>query len=294
MPNSNNQFSLTDDQVKEFDNNGVIGPFTLFSPEEAHELWNNKIRLSLLRREDAVYPNSTLNYDRHLDIDEIKSIVTSPEIVKKLSSIMGEDLLCWRTEWFPKYPGDSGTEWHQAKRFFEFENQPKLRPPEDSKEYYVLTVWIALTDTTIENGCMKVMPGSHKEEWFFDESLEHKHEENGNANPDSGFYGYSWENLKVDKNWKPNEEKARSLEMKAGQFIIFTSKCLHGSHPNITTDDTRFAMSARYVTPDVYVYEGMESYTSLSEELPLKNYSTLLVSGKDKFKRNKVTTPELV
>ena len=287
-------YKLSSEQFKEFDSNGVIGPFDLFSADEATELWNKKLRKSLLNRKDSVYPNSTLNYDRHLDIPEIQSIVSNPIITQKLSTIMGEDLLCWRTEWFPKYPGDSGTEWHQAKRFFEFENQPKLRPPENAKEYFVLTVWIAFTDTTIENGCMKVMPGSHKENWFFDESLEHKYEENGNANANSGFYGYSWENLKVNKDWKPNESNARSLEMKAGQFVIFTSKCLHGSHPNVSKDDTRFAMSARYVTPDVFVYEGMDSYVSLGEDLSLDKYSTLLVSGTDKFKRNKTRSPYLI
>lgn len=287
------EHELSESQVKEFDGNGVIGPFTLFSETEAKQLWNDSVRKQLLHRNEAVYSNSTLNYDRHLDIKEIEKIVTSPIIVDKLASIMGDDLLCWRTEWFPKYPGDSGTEWHQAKRFFEFENQPKLRPPEDHKEYFVLTVWVAFTDTTIKNGCMKVMPGSHKDAWFFDESLEHKFQGEGEVDTNSGFYGYSWENLKVDKDWSPNEENARSLEMKAGQFIIFTSKCLHGSHPNQTKDDTRFAMSARYVTPDVYVYEGMESYSSLGEELSLKKYSTLLVSGNDAFGRNKVTSPEV-
>ncbi|GAB2188567.1 chlorinating enzyme [Sessilibacter sp. MAH1] len=297
MSRNKSIYSLTDEQLETFDKQGFIGPFTLFDSEQMKELWNKRIRKELLYREDCVFQNSRLNYDRHLDLKSLQQIVTSPVIVDKVASIMGNDLLCWRTEWFPKYPGDGGTEWHQAKRFFEFENQPKLTPPEhllEGEKYWVVTVWIAMTDATLENGCMKFMPGSHKENWFFDESKGNNFDQEKVAvNDNSGFFGYSWENLKVDSSWKPDESKAVTMEVKAGQFFVFTSKCLHGSFPNISETDTRFAMAARYVIPEVAVYQNLKTFDALGEVLDLDKYATLLVSGEDKVGINKVKEPWL-
>ena len=47
-----------------------------------------------------------------------------------------------------------------------------------------------------------------------------------------GFFGYDYRELQIDPNWKPNEEDAVSMEMKAGQFIIFWSTLMHASHPH--------------------------------------------------------------
>lgn len=287
-------YALTESQVSQFKKNGFIGPFKLFEENDASAFWETALRPQLLRRDTSVYPTSKLNYDRHLDVKEMQEIVCSPKVVDRLRSLLGDDLICWRTEWFPKYPGDSGTEWHQAKQFFEFEGQPKLRPSEETErdlDYWVLTVWIAMTDATIENGCMKLLPGSHLENWYFDESKQNEFSENSS---DSGFFGYSWEGLKVDKNWTPDESKAVKMEVKAGEFFIFTSKCLHGSYPNTSDSTNRFAMSARYVVPGVYIYEGMAEYQALGETLPLDRYLPLLVSGSEEKCVSRVTRPFLI
>lgn len=287
-------FSLSPQEVSLFDAQGFIGPFELFEREEALALWKNQIRPRLMRRETSVFPDSLLNYDRHLDIKVLQDIVASPRIVDRLRSILGDEILCWRTEWFPKYPGQPGTEWHQAKRFFEFEGQPKLSPSAEtqaSNDYWVLTVWIAFTDVTKETACMRFMPGSHKQDWFFDESRQRQFD--AGSKGESGFFGYSWEDLKVDKNWKPDEKKAFDMEVKAGEFFIFTSKCLHGSYPNTSAKSSRFAMSARYVLPEVPVYKGLPRIKALDEVLELDRYQPLLVSGTGRTSVNRHKQPDL-
>ncbi|MCF4130027.1 chlorinating enzyme [Methylobacterium sp. SyP6R] len=288
-------YALTEAEKAKFDRQGFLGPFKLFEREEALEIWKKKIRPKLMQRDGAVFPGSLLNYDRHLDIPELQEIVTSPKVVDRLRSILGEEILCWRTEWFAKYPGDAGTEWHQAKKFFEFEGQPKLQPDratEEANEYWVLTVWIAFTDITRETSCMRFMPGSHKEDWYFDESKD------GAFDADSadhkGFFGYSWEDLKYNKDWKPDEAKAVDMEVEAGEFFFFTSKCLHGSFPNSSPDRSRFAMSARYVLPEVHVYKDLERFKALNEVLELDKYRPLLVSGTGKSSVNRFKTPDLI
>jgi chlorinating enzyme len=50
------------------------------------------------------------------------------------------------------------------------------------------------------------------------------------------------------------ESRAVNMEMKAGEFVIFSERTMHGALPNITTDDARLGMSARYIVPDVQIH----------------------------------------
>ncbi len=290
----NEQYFLTPEQKSQFNRDGFIGPFTLIEPRDMNQLWP-RMRYELLNRKNAPYPDSKINYDRHLDIKELSDLASSPRIVNRLQSILGNDLLCWRTEWFPKYAGDEGTEWHQAKTFFEFEGTPRLLPTKPELGLWGLTVWTAFTESTKENGCIKFIPGSHNT-WFFDETRDVKHDSsivNSQVvnEEKQGFFGYSWEKLKVDPNWKADESRAVYMEMKPGEFFIFSSQCLHGSEPNRTQNETRCGWSSRYVSTHVKVYPGDQNITSLGETLPMDRYSTVLVSGSDEYRHNIVRQP---
>lgn len=283
---------LSPSEVSDFWRNGFVGPYEVIGKSDMDRLWKT-LRPRLLNRREAPFPESRLNYDRHLDIPELNAIVSSQQIVGRIADILGDDLLCWRSEWFPKYPGDKGTEWHQAKRFYEFEGTPRLLPTRDAASLWGVTVWVAFTDATPENGCMKLLPGSQGD-WFFDETRSVKHDralhEHAVARKDA-FFGYNWEDLKKDPSWSPNEDMAHAMTMKAGQFFIFSSQCLHGSHPNTTNGDTRMGYSARYVQTHVRVYPDQKAITSLGETLPLDRYSALLVSGCDEFGHNRISRP---
>ena len=287
-------FQLSAEELQFFNDNGFVGPFTLFEPDEMAQLWSD-IRLDLLDKANSCFPDSKLNYDRHLDIKKLSDMISSPKIVDRVGSIMGKDLLCWRTEWFPKYPGDEGTDWHQAESFVEYEGTEKLFPTEEHDGPWELTCWVAMSDANKKNGCMKVMPGTHHT-WFFDEkkNIEFQPELINQKLTDgkkSGFYGYDYDKLKLDPDWKPDEAKARLMEMKAGQFFIFTSRTLHGSEPNSTKDDIRFGWATRFVPADVQVYPEQPFFKHFGEVLPLDQYSTVLVSGQNNYNHNKVSKP---
>lgn len=287
-------YYLSPEEKKFFDENGYIGPFTLYEPQEALELWSD-IRMDLLDKENAPFPNNKINYDRHLDIQALNNIISHPKIVQRINSILGSNVLCWRTEWFPKYPGDEGTDWHQAQSFVEFEGKSKLVPTEPHDGPWELTAWFAFSEATKENGCMKVMPGTHTT-WYFDEhrNIEFKPDninQKLTKGKKSGFYGYDYDKLKLDPNWEPDESKAVHLEMKPGQFFLFTSRCMHASEPNTSKSSNRFGWSTRFVTTDVKVYPGCDSFQHFGEEFSLERYSTVLVAGKDTYKHNKVRLP---
>lgn len=286
---------LTAAEVKFFYENGYVGPFTLYEPEEMTRIWED-VRLDLLDTSEAPFPDSKLNYDRHLDMPALNRMISHPRLVHRISSILGPDVLSWRTEWFPKYPGDEGTDWHQAESFVEFEGTEKLVPTaaEEGKPWE-LTAWIAMSEATKANGCLKVMPGSHRT-WYFDEKRNIEFEpENFNKKlsdgQKSGFYGYDYDKLKLDPNWKPDESKAVHMEVKPGQFFMFTSRCMHGSNPNSTKDSVRFGWATRFVPTHVQVYAGQDAFHHFGEVLPLDRYSTVQVAGEDRYRHNRVRKP---
>jgi len=278
-------FKLKPEERQSFLDNGFFGPFKVFEPDEATEKWK-KIRKSLLTEKSQVYEENKYHYDRHLDIDLITDYVSHPRIVHKLQSIMGPDILCWRTEVFSKSPGAKGTEWHQVEDFaYANNNSPQLIPTVKEKWGIVLTVWIAFSKATIENGCLKFLPGSHHK-MLFDETKKFEKKIDMES---TGFYGYEFADLKIDSSWKPDEAKASHMVMEPGEAVIFTTKCVHGSTPNITKDSTRYSTNIRYVSTATKIFPGLTEVSDHGERYNLEKYRSVLVSGEDKFNYNKLT-----
>src|SRR5215469_3855279 len=89
-------FSLSRDELANFNANGFIGPFTLLEPAMMNAQWK-QLRVQLFDRRNVVYPDalpgSTIyNYDRHLDNAFLASAISRPEIVGRIASILGPDV----------------------------------------------------------------------------------------------------------------------------------------------------------------------------------------------------------
>src|SRR5215213_8681012 len=97
-----------------FNEKGFMGPLKLWEPEQMTAWWKTQ-RSALLdpvKGSRAPFPGNPMNYDRHLDISGLSKLISEPAIVRRFQAILGTDILCWRTEFFPKKPGDPGTGWH--------------------------------------------------------------------------------------------------------------------------------------------------------------------------------------
>jgi non-heme Fe2+,alpha-ketoglutarate-dependent halogenase len=275
--------------AQSFQQNGFIGPFSLYDPQEAKEILQC-IRIKNLDRSHILFDND-VNYDRHFDISELSRHIGHPGIISRVREIMGPDLLAWRTEFFPKFPGTNGTEWHQVRTYQYANGTPQLLPTEPCDGVpYDLTVWTAFTESTKENGCMKFLPGSHKK-FYYDESKipqTGRDRDYGSVNSNTAFYGYNFEDFKIDAEWQPDESQAVAMEMNAGECVIFTAACVHGSFSNTTKHSVRFAISARYVPTHVRVYPDQKSFRAHGGYFDLSNYGSVLVSGHDKYNHNPI------
>jgi non-heme Fe2+,alpha-ketoglutarate-dependent halogenase len=279
---------LTASELESFQQNGFVGPFPLYSPEDAIKRWN-QAKLEMVLSKNKPHNSTIMNYDRHLDCNTLSEHVSRPEIVSKLRSLMGNDILCWKTNIFPKYPGDAGTGWHQVEAFAAGQvgraPVPALQYTQPSR--YVtseITVWTAFSAAKREHGCMTFIPGTHKK-WYYDEfrpmttSVESKRHD---------FFGYDYSELRLDKQWDPDSEESVKMEMEAGQFVIFLAKCVHGSLPNSTKDQTRMGFASRYVTPSVKVYENIDHLEEFGEHIKLDYHGCVLVSGEDAYRHNRI------
>ena len=296
------QFSLTLEELERFHQLGYAGPFTLYEPEQIMERWR-RVRAELFNRSAAVYQqNSSVsgvtniaNYDRHLDNKFLADHICQPQIVDRVSSILGPDVLCWRTEFFPKYPGDEGTDWHQADTFANVAGDPQILWAQDKDFGGTITVWTAFTEATVANGCLQFIPGTHREMHYnedkpmtYDPNRINQVEKEGVRR---GFHGYDYRQLQIDPNWKPDESKAVSMVMKPGQFIIFWSTLMHASHPHTgKTKDTRLGYAARYVPTSVQIYPYSDVLEEYGGKVSLENYGAVLVSGEDGFSHNRIAT----
>ncbi|WNG32873.1 chlorinating enzyme [Archangium minus] len=296
------QFKLSEKEQQDFDRNGFIGPFTLYSPEEMKAI-HKKVRASLLNRDYAPYQTaleSTIaNYDRHLDVSLLSEHVCRAEIVDRLVDILGEDVLCWRSEFIPKPPGAEGTDWHQADTFEHASGQPQLVWPEEEGGGAggTINVWTAFTEATERTGCLMFVPGTHKQ-MYYDESkgMEWDPEKNANVLKEGtrrGFNGYDYRALQKDPHWKPDESRAVNMVMKPGEFIVFRSTLLHASKPNSTTDIPRLGYVARYVPGRVKVYPDTDVVKEFGSEISLERYGTVVVSGKNRQPTNRVRNTNL-
>ena len=295
-------FFLTRDELAEFHTRGFIGPYTLMEPDEMKAIWR-RLRLELFDRSKAVYPDvapgtGVYDYDRHLDNSILADVVSRPEIVHRMASILGPDVLCWRSEFFPKYPGDEGTDWHQVDTFGGADGIPHIQWPNGSDFGGAMTAWIAFTDASADMSCMQFMPGTQRTMYFdeskgmhYDPKKANRKEINGVLR---GFFGYDWRELQKDPDWVPDDSQAVTMPCRAGQFLIFPTTLMHASTPHEgKTKDMRLAVAARYVPTSVALYGNMKE-TNIVNELggtySLDQYGAVLVSGRNDYTHNRIRT----
>lgn len=294
-------YALSREEIEQFHRNGYIGPFDLYEPAEMEENLR-ALRPRLLNTRKAIYGQgrtvsgvtNLANYDRHIDVDFLAEHITRPEIVDRIGSVLGPDVLCWRSEFFPKYPGDEGTDWHQADNFSNVagSKHPQIVWPEDADFGGTVTVWTAFTEATVETACLQFIPGSHKT-MNYDESkvMDYDAEAVGKVEKNGvrrGFFGYDYRQLQKDPNWSPDESKATSMVMRQGQFIIFWSTLMHASHPHAgLTDQMRLGYAGRYLPTSVQVYPFSNTLQEFGGEASLDQFGCVLASGTDTFGHNR-------
>ena len=187
-------------------------------------------------------------------------MATNEKILDHVEKVLGPDIILWATVFWYKEPHNTKyIPWHQDASYWPME--PRIN----------LTAWIALGPTFPENGCLRLIPGSHKD-WLDDEYQP--------LDKDSAFSrGLSHEQV--------DESKAIDLSMQPGEVTFFSEATLHGSNNN-SSDVARLGFSGRFTTPEVkFDLEG------LKEQNIDYLARTILVRGEDKYHYNDAMRADL-
>ena len=75
----------------------------------------------------------------------------NPRILALVEDLIGPDFVCWGTHYFCKMPHDpKAVPWHQDASYWPF------------TPARTVTCWLAIDDSSVENACMSVIPGTHR------------------------------------------------------------------------------------------------------------------------------------
>lgn len=185
--------------------------------------------------------------DRHFDQDFIMELATHPLILEVIESLIGPDILLMATHFFCKYGREEKfVAWHQDVTYW------GLEPPE------AVTAWYAIDRSDTENGCMRVIPGSHRRGI----------REHGKSDAEGNLLSINQEVPVTEA----EEQSAADLVLEAGQISIHDGTLIHGSLPN-RSDRRRCGLTLRYVRP---------STKPVAVNSMGKKWNALLVRGEDR------------
>ena len=127
---------------------GVLFPLAVLTPAEVAAAHDCVKRIEAL---DQPLRSQLLRHKSHLASRTLFDIVCKPAILDAVEDIIGPDILAWGAGFFNKPAGSTGyVSWHQDATYW------GLEPPD------IVTAWVALTPSTVESGCMRVVPGTHR------------------------------------------------------------------------------------------------------------------------------------
>ena len=187
-------------------------------------------------------------------------LARDPRIVELVSQVIGDDVILWGFHVFCKPAGDGyATPWHQDGHYW------PIRPLANC------TVWVALEESIVENGCLRVIPRSHRDRLLH----EHLHEDR----TDLALNQRMADGL-VD------EAQAVDLELAPGQMSLHDVFMIHGAAAN-RSSKRRTGVALRYM-PASSVFERNLRPSDGETGVPVDfaNRPLWLVKGVDRSGRN--------
>ncbi len=219
--------------MNEFEAQGFLFPLEGLSASEAAELMR---RVDDLEESRPGWLFARTTKKPHLLLTWLNQLIRDPRILDPVERILGPNLLCWSASFFAKKAQDPGlVTWHQDSTYW------GLSKPD------IVTAWVAFTPSNVENGCMRVIPGSHTVD-----QLPHRDTFGANNLLTRG------QEVAVEV----DASKAIDVVLAPGQFSLHHVRLVHGSEPN-TSDGPRIGFAIRYLPTYVKQVSGIPDSATL-------------------------------
>ncbi len=250
---------LTESQILSFRTNGFVVIEDFLSPVELEDL-REAIEEAIRDREGKKYPGKDTNsggddgtneddryygkvFDQYVNLwqtnERVKKIMLDERIGKMAAELADQDgIRIWHDHALFKRPWGNPTAWHTDTPFWSFGHREGL------------SIWVALDDATLENGCMFFIPGTHKLTSLKNTGI--------TKNMDAVFDIF------------PQFKQFPSVPgiMKAGSCSFHNGLCIHGAGANMTPGQRR-AMTCIYM-PDGSAFNGVQNILSDEQVANLK------------------------
>ena len=216
---------LSPKEIQTYKDDGVLVP--------NYRLPNEKLDLLQLLARDIVRRNPNMGDEpmasphvpgsgiQNLESDDRWiDIATFPPLLDMMEQLIGPDIILWGTALFHKPVGMQRTvPWHRDGRYWPI------------KPLSTTSIWIAATDCTTSNGCLRVIPGSH----ISKDTGSHFRDHSNEVTIPETLHQHEYE-----------EKNARDITLEAGQMVIFDVYMAHGSNTN-TSDLARTGYALRFM-----------------------------------------------
>jgi non-heme Fe2+,alpha-ketoglutarate-dependent halogenase len=233
--------------LERYRRDGFLFPVRVFAGDEARAY---RRRLETFEAEHGGPLRGELRHKGHLLFTWLDALVRHPVILDAVEDILGLDILCWSSSFFIKEARDPAyVSWHQDATYW------GLSEPD------VVTAWVAFTDATIENGAMRMVPGSHREQ------VGHR----------DTFAPHNLLSRGQEIAVEVDEARATDIVLGAGEMSLHHVLMFHSSPPN-RSDDRRIGFAIRYLPTRVrqvagqgdsaLLVRGVDDYRHFEPEVP--------------------------
>jgi ectoine hydroxylase-related dioxygenase (phytanoyl-CoA dioxygenase family) len=236
---------LTEEQIQQYRSNGFVVIEDFLSGGELDH-WRKSVTTAIEERAGIKIPGKNIKtgeadginedsdyyakvFDQLLNLwqtsDAVRELMIDERIGKMAAQLSGSDgIRIWHDQALIKRPWANPTAWHLDTPFWSFSDQRAI------------SIWIALDDATLENGCLYFIPGSHKLTTFSKINI--------GRNMDGIFEVYP----------QLRNYRSAAAPMKAGSCSFHCGLTVHGANANMTNGFRR-AMTCAYM-PDGNTFNG--------------------------------------
>ncbi len=173
-------------------------------------------------------------------------------IIEALNRVIGPDVKCMQSMLFVKSAGKPGQAWHQDEHFI------------PTRDRSLWGAWVALDEATIENGCLWVLPGSHRAGVIWP-TRPHR-----TTDFDGGEEAYGFPD---------DAASAVPVELRPGDALIFHGYLLHRSLPNRRNSGFRRAIVNHYMSAQSLLPWDWDGRLTLKNDVR----DIVMVSGHDPY-----------
>jgi ectoine hydroxylase-related dioxygenase (phytanoyl-CoA dioxygenase family) len=189
-----------------------------------------------------------------------RETMADPRLTAVLTRLIGPNVKAMHSQLYLKHAGMPGNAWHQDEMFI------------PTRDRSLLTAWIALDPATVENGCLKLLAGSHRAGVLW--PMRRHHDPDLDREEES--FGF------------PEDPKsAVAIPLEPGSVVFFNGYLLHSSFPNRRASGFRRSLLFVYVSAETPMHWHPTDFHQASAVSDWRDI--VLVAGKDPYAWKGVT-----